>query len=86
MEKIRNFIKNRNNQNNSTNIPTDGLETIDEYKERWRSIRIIYFTMFLMSLGFSIVLTGLWPFLDSVSEQKTIFNSLSITKNLLHLL
>lgn len=44
----------------------DGLETEQEKKERWRSIRIIYFTMFLMSLGFSVVLTGVWPFLDKV--------------------
>jgi MFS transporter, ceroid-lipofuscinosis neuronal protein 7 len=44
------------------------LETEQEYKERWRSIRIIYFTMFLMSLGFSIILTGIWPYLDKVSE------------------
>lgn len=44
----------------------DGLETLAEYKLRWRSIRIIYFTMFLISLGFSIVLTGIWPFLDQL--------------------
>lgn len=45
----------------------DGLETIDEYNKRWLSIRVIYFTMFLMSLAFSIILTGVWPFLDKVS-------------------
>lgn len=44
----------------------DGLESLDDYKQRWRSIRIIYFTMFLMSLGFSIILTGIWPFLTAV--------------------
>lgn len=43
------------------------LETAQEYKERWRSIYIIYFTMFLISLGFSIILTGVWPYLDKVS-------------------
>lgn len=42
------------------------LETADEYRERWISIRIIYFTMFLMSLGFSIILTGIWPYLMKV--------------------
>lgn len=42
------------------------LETAAEYKERWTSIRIIYFTMFLMSLGFSIILTGIWPYLIKV--------------------
>lgn len=44
----------------------DGLETEREYAERWLSIRIIYFTMFLMSLGFSIVITGVWPYLLKV--------------------
>lgn len=44
----------------------DNLETLEEYKSRWRSIRVIYYTMFLMSLGFSIILTGIWPYLDKV--------------------
>ncbi|XP_043068503.2 major facilitator superfamily domain-containing protein 8 isoform X1 [Drosophila bipectinata] len=44
----------------------DGLETLEEYKQRWRSVRIIYFTMFLMALGFSIILTGIWPFLKKL--------------------
>ncbi|XP_058065927.1 major facilitator superfamily domain-containing protein 8-like [Anopheles bellator] len=43
-----------------------GLETEEEYTERWTSIRIIYYTMFLMSLGFSIILTGVWPYLDKL--------------------
>uniref|UniRef100_A0A2M4AJY3 Putative transporter/transmembrane protein n=3 Tax=Anopheles triannulatus TaxID=58253 RepID=A0A2M4AJY3_9DIPT len=44
----------------------DGLESPEEYTERWTSIRIIYYTMFLMSLGFSIILTGVWPYLDKL--------------------
>lgn len=43
------------------------LETEAEKRERIFSLRIIYFTMFLISLGFSIVLTGIWPYLDRVS-------------------
>ncbi|CAB3246744.1 unnamed protein product [Arctia plantaginis] len=42
------------------------LETAQEHRERWRSVYIIYFTMFQMSLGFSIVLTGVWPYLDKL--------------------
>ncbi|CAH0586745.1 unnamed protein product [Chrysodeixis includens] len=42
------------------------LETPQEYRERWRSVYVIYFTMFQMSLGFSIVLTGVWPYLDKL--------------------
>lgn len=45
----------------------ENLENAQEYKERWRSIYVVYFTMFIMSLGFSIVVTGVWPYLNSVS-------------------
>lgn len=44
----------------------ESLETEKEKKERFWSLRIVYFTMFLISLGFSIVLTGIWPYLDKV--------------------
>ncbi|XP_003706792.1 CLN7/MFS domain-containing 8 [Megachile rotundata] len=50
-------------------IPVDDdLETVSERKKRWRSIYVIYFTMFLMSLGFSIILTGVWPYLDKLDK------------------
>lgn len=57
----------------------DGLETAEQYVQRWRSIRIIYFTMFLMSLGFSVVLTGIWPFLDKVRTRHWFRPTASIT-------
>lgn len=47
------------------------LETDKEKEERLFSLWIIYFTMFLISLGFSIVLTGIWPYLDKVFEKLT---------------
>lgn len=65
------------NMNGSTPVLENGdkhangvhaLETDSEKKERFFSLRIIYFTMFLISLGFSIVLTGIWPYLDKVSS------------------
>ncbi|KAM6949632.1 major facilitator superfamily domain-containing protein 8 [Aplochiton taeniatus] len=37
-----------------------------EYKNRWRSIRVMYFTMFLSSVGFTIVITSLWPYLQKI--------------------
>ncbi|KAK7909872.1 hypothetical protein WMY93_014556 [Mugilogobius chulae] len=37
-----------------------------EYKSRWRSIRVMYFTMFLSSVGFTIVITSLWPYLQKI--------------------
>lgn len=49
------------------------LETEIEYRQRWISVRIIYFTMFLMSLGFSIILTGIWPYLDKVNSVLKLF-------------
>lgn len=52
-------------------VLVDDLETLEQYRQRWRSVRIIYFTMFLMSLGFSIVLTGILPYLDKVSYFQT---------------
>ncbi|KAF7271162.1 CLN7/MFS domain-containing 8 [Rhynchophorus ferrugineus] len=62
-KKVRCFSK--SSSTNKTNID-ESLETIEEYKERWRSIYVIYFTMFLMSLGFSVVVTGVWPYLDKL--------------------
>lgn len=38
----------------------------EENRSRWRSIRVMYFTMFLSSVGFTIVLTSLWPYLQRV--------------------
>nr|CAD7586475.1 unnamed protein product [Timema genevievae] len=49
-----------------SNSESSKLETCEERSERWLSIYIIYFTMFLMSLGFSIILTGVWPYLDKL--------------------
>ncbi|XP_068611949.1 major facilitator superfamily domain-containing protein 8 [Brachionichthys hirsutus] len=39
-----------------------------DYKSRWRSIRIMYFTMFLSSVGFTIVITSLWPYLEKIDD------------------
>lgn len=49
------------------------LETENEKKVRLLSLKIIYFTMFLMTLGFSIILTGIWPYLDKVMS-RTMFS------------
>ncbi|MED6251928.1 Major facilitator superfamily domain-containing protein 8 [Ataeniobius toweri] len=40
----------------------------EDYKSRWRSIRVMYFTMFLSSVGFTIVITSLWPYLQKVDS------------------
>jgi hypothetical protein len=54
-------------KNGNGNVPIlPILESDKEKEERRRSLWIVYFTMFLISLGFSIVLTGIWPYLDKV--------------------
>ncbi|XP_061620315.1 major facilitator superfamily domain-containing protein 8 [Phyllopteryx taeniolatus] len=40
----------------------------DAYQSRWRSIRVMYFTMFLSSVGFTIVITSLWPYLQKSDD------------------
>ncbi|XP_014250950.1 major facilitator superfamily domain-containing protein 8 isoform X2 [Cimex lectularius] len=47
------------------------LETTSEYRERWISLKIMFFTTFLMSLGFSIVITGIWPYLRQLDPLAT---------------
>lgn len=53
----------------------DGIETISEYRMRWRSIRIVYFTIFLMILGYSIIITGVWPYLNKVSAMFYLYHA-----------
>ncbi|KAM9237528.1 major facilitator superfamily domain-containing protein 8 isoform 5-T5 [Dugong dugon] len=42
------------------------IETEEHYKSRWRSIRILYLTMFLSSVAFSIVIMSIWPYLQKI--------------------
>ncbi|XP_074761218.1 major facilitator superfamily domain-containing protein 8 isoform X4 [Athene noctua] len=44
----------------------DVVETQEHYKSRWRSIWIMYLTMFLSSVGFSIVIMSVWPYLQEI--------------------
>lgn len=58
-------------QNGNTNGTPNGiskeLETAEEKKGRISSLVIVYFTLFLQSLGLAVTMTGVWPFLDKVS-------------------
>uniref|UniRef100_A0A8C1ZSK3 Major facilitator superfamily domain containing 8 n=2 Tax=Cyprinus carpio TaxID=7962 RepID=A0A8C1ZSK3_CYPCA len=40
----------------------------DADRSRWRSIRVMYFTMFLSSVGFTIVITSIWPYLKKIDK------------------
>lgn len=79
-EESNGTVENGNGVNNK-NEPKSKiiLETDEERSDRVRSLRIIYFTMFLISLGFSIVLTGIWPYLDKVSQNFFSYQSNSIS-------
>ncbi|KAB0801874.1 hypothetical protein PPYR_04060 [Photinus pyralis] len=66
MDFLQRIAKRFKQENRFLNRPKDILESELEYKERWISIYIIYFTMFLISLGFSIIITGVWPYLDKL--------------------
>jgi hypothetical protein len=48
------------------------LETEEGKKERTKSLIIVYFTLFLQSLGLAIAMTGVWPFLDKVNQSSRI--------------
>lgn len=41
-------------------------EAPENYRQRWRSIRLLYFTLFLSSVQFAIVMSSLWPYLQEV--------------------
>ncbi|KAH1022325.1 hypothetical protein HUJ04_011746 [Dendroctonus ponderosae] len=64
-EKFRNFFKSSSSSNAEPAFD-ETLETAEQYQQRWRSIYVVYFTMFIMSLGFSIIVTGVWPYLDKL--------------------
>ncbi|KAM9331450.1 major facilitator superfamily domain-containing protein 8 [Gastrophryne carolinensis] len=42
------------------------VETPGQSKSRWWSIRVMYLTMFISSVGFSIVMTSIWPYLQKI--------------------
>ena len=48
-------------------IHPQDLETAQEKKMRYRSIRIGQLTMFIFATGFSIILTGVYPYMQEVS-------------------
>lgn len=53
--------------NGAANGIVKELESAEEKKERIGSLVIVYFTLFLQSLGLAVTMTGVWPFLDKVS-------------------
>uniref|UniRef100_A0A673SR45 Major facilitator superfamily domain containing 8 n=1 Tax=Suricata suricatta TaxID=37032 RepID=A0A673SR45_SURSU len=46
----------------------DITETEEHCRSRWISIRILYLTMFFSSVGFSIVIMSIWPYLQKIDQ------------------
>ncbi|KAG5677633.1 hypothetical protein PVAND_007374 [Polypedilum vanderplanki] len=58
------------------------LETSEEEKERYKSLYIIYFTLFLQSLGLAVCMTGIWPYVSKLDPGTTKeFYSLIVAAN-----
>lgn len=52
------------------------LELQWEKKDRYKSLYVVYFTLFLQSLGLAIAMTGVWPYISKVRffyKTQTIF-------------
>lgn len=43
-------------------------ETVAERKDRYSSIRLCYFVMFLSSVSFTISISSMWPFLQEIDK------------------
>ncbi|KAH9488155.1 Major facilitator super domain-containing protein 8 [Bulinus truncatus] len=52
-------------------IPSTVVEPPNFYRSRWRSIRVMYLTMFLGSVTFTITMSSLWPFLQVLNPSST---------------
>ncbi|KAL5011895.1 hypothetical protein ScPMuIL_010446 [Solemya velum] len=55
----------------SVAVPVPSTEPPATYRSRWRSIRIMYLTMFLSSVSFSICMSSLWPYLKVLHPDST---------------
>ncbi|XP_069944648.1 major facilitator superfamily domain-containing protein 8 isoform X2 [Cherax quadricarinatus] len=68
--RVRASFKANNGNGASVHIPEDEsppvLEIPSERRARRRSHYVVYVTTFVMSIGFSIVLTGVWPYLQQL--------------------
>ncbi|XP_060795166.1 major facilitator superfamily domain-containing protein 8-like [Neoarius graeffei] len=53
-------------QRSYDHIPSENVQDVE--RSQWRSIRVMYFTMFLSSMGFSIVITSIWSYLRKIDD------------------
>ena len=81
--KWKNFWKVKEHQNKNTfaNIDLSALETPDERKLRLRSLWICHIVTFVFALSFSIVFTGVFPYLQQVKKVYKFLNKIKCTSN-----
>ncbi|XP_064637384.1 major facilitator superfamily domain-containing protein 8-like [Lineus longissimus] len=49
--------------NGSVGVPSTVVEPPNVYRSRWNSIRVMYLTMFLSSVSFTLCAASIWPYL-----------------------
>jgi hypothetical protein len=52
----------------SVGVPSTVLEPPNVYRSRWNSIRVMYMTMFLSSVSFTLCAASIWPYLLQVCK------------------
>ncbi|KAK3100140.1 hypothetical protein FSP39_015244 [Pinctada imbricata] len=67
----KDVIRTKDRDNGGVGVPSTVLEPPNVYKSRWRSIRVMYLTMFLSSVSFSICMSSIWPYLKLLDRSAT---------------
>lgn len=52
----------------SVHVTLDVKIHLDGYRSRWNSIRVMYLTMFISAVTFTITMSTIWPYLQVVSR------------------
>ena len=65
-EKSYGRMRNGGEGGSASSLNPNLIETPEEKSKRMRSIKIVHLAMFVFSLGFSIVITGVYPYMQQV--------------------
>nr|XP_047139170.1 major facilitator superfamily domain-containing protein 8 [Hydra vulgaris] len=68
---LNNIFSNREMKLFRKKIQAAKVEAKEDKKKRWRSIKILYMTMFFDSLSFSIVLASIYPYMVKIDSNIT---------------
>ncbi len=70
----RQLFSNTNNTNNNFIWVIPAIEDEKTHKDRFFSIRLCYFVIFITSVSFTICISSMWPFLQIVIKIENNFN------------